>query len=67
MSSPIPAAEPARKSPALAGQGTCRFEALGIRSVDIDDLDPAVLRFLDAIGGRNQQVVLALRDDLDLG
>jgi hypothetical protein len=33
----------------------------------IDDLDAAVLRLLHAVGGRDQQVALALGDDLDLG
>jgi len=32
----------------------------------IDDLDAPVLRLLHAIGGRDQQVALALGDDLDL-
>ena len=37
------------------------------RTAVIDDLDPAVLRLLHAVGGRNQQVALALSHDLDLG
>src|SRR6185312_8431910 len=37
------------------------------RAAGIDDLDAAVLRFLDPIGGRHQQVALALGHDLDLG
>jgi hypothetical protein len=38
----------------------------GSRTAGIDDLNAAVLRFLDPIGGRDQQVTLALGDDLDL-
>jgi len=38
---------------------------LGTWSAVIDDLDAPVLRFLHAIGGRDQQVAFALGHDLD--